>query len=114
MTTVIVYGQSDDLVEIDGDLREEFGFFRPGDDAKPGYLAFTDGTVLSIAYDETGMWRINRLVEGGAAYSKVEATDPDKNYTDRVTLIGDIKAVVFGDDFHRIKQRGATNKSRAA
>jgi len=101
MTSVTIYGASDDLIEVEGDLNEEFN---PSGDGI-SYLAFTDGTVLSILYGEEGIWRINRIAAGGAQYVKFEADDPDKNYSDRVTLEGDIKGVVFGDRFERIKAK---------
>ena len=95
MSKVMIYGASDDLVEVEGDIREEFN--PPyGDDEGPSYLAFSDGTVLSIAYSEGGtrLWRINRVAEGTAKYEKQEATGPDADYSDHVTLTDE-----FGDGF---------------
>lgn len=91
-----IYGASDDLVEIEGDLREEFN---PECDEAPSYLAFGDGTVLSIEYTKAGIWRIYRQAEGSARFEKQEGTDADTNYSDRVTLEGDLKYVVFGGTF---------------
>lgn len=88
-----VYGSSDDLIEVEGDVVEEFN---PHDSDKADFLAFSDGTVLSIEYTSDGIWRINRVATGTAGYSKVEATDDEKNYTDTVTLDGKLTWVVFG------------------
>jgi hypothetical protein len=105
MAKVEIYGASDDLIEVDGDLNEEFD---GGGDIQ--YLAFSDGTLLSVEYDSDVMWRINRLVEGVATYSKKEATDPDEDYTDRVTLeSASLKWVVCGSGLAR-----ATEKKAAA
>ena len=94
MKTVIVYGASDDLIEIEGDISEEIS---PNDES-PAKLAFSDGTVLSVVYDADGCWRVTRVVAGTATMEKVEAEGPDsKNYSDRVTLTGDIKWVVAGN-----------------
>ncbi len=41
-----VFGHSDDLIELEGDLSEEF----IGGE-KPCLLIFSDGTVLTIKYD---------------------------------------------------------------
>jgi hypothetical protein len=83
-TRVVIYGASDDLIEIEGALREEFN---GGDDL--AYLAFSDGTVLTVQYADDGCWRINRVATGTLAYTKVEADGADtKNYSDRVTLSG--------------------------
>lgn len=47
---LIVYGSSDDLIEVDGDVRDEFN----GD---AGLLTISDGTVLHIEY-VGGVWEI--------------------------------------------------------
>lgn len=99
--SLIVYGASDDLVEVEGDVREEFN---PGDG--PSYLAVSDGTVLRITYD--GRWRIDRVAEGAAEFQHDPATaddgDPREDgspcYSDRVILSGVlVKWVVFGDRY---------------
>lgn len=101
MMTVTVYGASDDLIEVEGALSEEFN---PHELDKGDYLAFSDGTVLSVLYAKDGCWRINRLVQGSANYDKVEATGSDSdNYSDRVTLKGDLRWVVFGSELVRAK-----------
>lgn len=102
--TVTIYGASDDLIEVEGDLREEFNPYS-NDDAEPDYLAFSDGTVLSVVYAKDGCWRINRVVTGAAVYEKSEAEGSDTdNYSDRVTLTGDsLTWVVFGSRLVRAK-----------
>lgn len=92
-----VFGASDDLVEIEGDIREEF--YAVSAEDKPTLLAFSDGTLLQIQYGvgNQAFWRITPLVYGTAKYSKVEATDEDTNYSDVVTLEGEFKWVVCGD-----------------
>lgn len=97
--TITIYGASDDLIEIEGVIREEFNAY----DEEENKLAFGDGTVLSVKYDDDGCWRINRVVEGTATYEKKEATDPDGDYTDRVTLTGDVKWVLYGKELARAK-----------
>ena len=92
MKKVTIYGASDDLVELDGDIRDEIGCY----DEPNMKLAFSDGTVLSVKYDDDGCWRVNRVAEGTAAMEKVDAEGPDGNYSDRVTLTGDIKWAVAG------------------
>jgi hypothetical protein len=96
MKTIKIYGASDDLIEIDGDIREEFNHYNEDD---PFYLAFSDGTALSINYNNDGFWRINRLAIGSAEYSKHEGMYEDGDYSDIVTLKGDIKWAVGGKNF---------------
>jgi hypothetical protein len=96
MKTITIYGASDDLIEIEGDIREEFS---PHEDGEPDYLAFSDGTVLSILYGEDGNWNIKRLTIGTASYQHHKA-DGDE-YTDKVTLQGDLTWCVCGPSFQR-------------
>ena len=96
MKNIIISGASDDLIEIEGDIREEFNCY---DEEHPQYLAFSEGTVLSIFYSTRGIWEIRRVVIGDAKYSKKEAVDNsiDDEYSDIVTLESDnIQWVVFG------------------
>jgi len=101
MVKVTVYGASDDLIEIEGDLREEFSYPCGDDDDKKVYLGFSDGTLLSVRYD--GYWRFGRMVKGSAEFSKEEASDPDRNYSDRVTLVGDVRWVLMGSQFDQAR-----------
>jgi hypothetical protein len=91
---VIIYGASDDLIEIEGSLREEFNYYGEG----KTILAFSDGTVLSVLYDDDGIWKIRRVAVGKAEYSNKEAVNPDSDeYSDKVTLKGgNIQWVVYG------------------
>jgi len=87
-----VYGASDDLIEVEGQIDEEFN---PAAD-EDGFLAFSDGTLLSIAYTDAGFWRIHVLKGGASHATKVEGDDEDTNYSDRLTLVGDIRWVLYG------------------
>ncbi|BAH38848.1 hypothetical protein GAU_1806 [Gemmatimonas aurantiaca T-27] len=92
MAEVTIYGASDDLVEIDGAISEEWN----ASDDERNYLAFSDGTVLSIEYGSKGCWEIRREKEGTAEYSHTPHDNDQTTYTDRVTLKGDIQWVVCG------------------
>ena len=85
---VRVYGSSDDLVEVEGDLSEEF-------DGDKVNLIFGDGTQLLVWYGNDGCWHITRAKEGTATYTKVfTATDSNSDsYSDRVELEGDLISV---------------------
>lgn len=100
MSSITVYGASDDLIEIEGGLREEF----EAADGSMNYLAFSDGTVLSVVYGKDGLWTLRRVVTGTASFSKHDATDEDEDYSDRVTLDGNILWVVCGTRFERIAE----------
>lgn len=95
---ITIRGASDDLIEIEGDIKEEFNHYN---DDEPAYLAVSDGTLLAVRYggDGRAFWRITPLFYGAAAYSKREATDEDKDYSDVVTLQGEIKWIAIAKGY---------------
>lgn len=95
--TVTVYGSSDDLIEIEGDIREEF--YAPTEG--PAMLGFSDGTLLSIEYNSDGVWKITRRDRGHSTKLSIDyAEGPDTdNYSDRATIDADIKWVVMGTNW---------------
>ena|SRR5688572_12771626 len=98
MDTVTIYGASDDLIEVEGAVGDEFNAYSSDEDTKH-YLSFSDGTLLRVVYDDEGMWRITPMVHGSAEYSKKEAMSPEDDYSDRVTLTasaGSFKWVAYG------------------
>lgn len=96
MNTVTVYGASDDLIEVEGAIREEFSAY---DEEDGVYLAFSDGTVLHVQYDDDGLWRIALSARGAATYQHTPAVDDRENYSDRVKLTGDLQWCVMGKSF---------------
>lgn len=82
--TLRIFGASDDLIEIEGDLREEFNL--PLEDKV--YLAVSDGTILSVEYNNQGIWRIAPVVAGTAKYEKTfeAVSGDDDRYSDEVQL----------------------------
>jgi hypothetical protein len=94
MTQIKIYGASDDLIEIEGDIREEFEYWSN----YKNYFAFSDGTLLQIEYCDDGIWRIKRIVAGSLDFTNEEAADADA-YSDVVTLSGNVKKlwIVYGN-----------------
>lgn len=89
--SVRIYGASDDLLEIEGDVKGEFGV----DCDEESHIACSDGTLLGLYYDNHGLWRITLKVRGSAAFSKIEGSAAEDT-CDVVTLEGDIRWVVVG------------------
>jgi hypothetical protein len=90
MARITIQGSSDDLVEIGGDLAEEFS----PQDTDDFMVVVSDGTVLNGSYDDNGVWRFTLHTSGTATMSKVEApVDDDDNYSDVVTLEGELRWV---------------------
>ncbi|GAA0529243.1 hypothetical protein GCM10010172_07370 [Paractinoplanes ferrugineus] len=88
---VAIYGASDDLIEVDGDIYEEFNH----NDDEPALLGFSDGTVLKVTFDQDGIWRITPVVTGSATFTHEFGQD-DKRHSDKATLTGDVRWVVYG------------------
>jgi hypothetical protein len=89
--TVILSGHSDDLVELDGDIREEWTSY-----GEQAVVVFSDGTVLEIEFKNPGVWRITTLASGGADLAIEQApADDEDNYSDKATLSGDIRWAIF-------------------
>lgn len=102
MDEIVIYGASDDLIEIESTSfpNEEFGVW-PDNPLHSIILAVSDGTILRVRYDEDGVWRFTPSVVGSASVDiKVATYDGDKGtYTDRVTLTGDnLRWVVLASD----------------
>jgi hypothetical protein len=91
-----IYGASDDIIEVEGDIEEEF-YVHAGDEDEPAFLAFSDGTLLSVHYGHEGIWRLGLVKEGTAEFSKEEGTDSE-DYSDIVTLDGHITWVALATD----------------
>lgn len=101
MSQLKIYGASDDLIEIEGSITEEFYCPDVGDD-RGAYIAISDGTLLSVSYTGDGLWKISTFSVGEKTTLAIEsATDIDDNYSDRVILDGDFRWVVMGTDLAR-------------
>jgi hypothetical protein len=89
--SIKIYGASDDLIEIEGDLEEEFNHYSD----EPVLIAVSEGTLLRVVYDGDGIWRITKVTGGSATMEKIEG-DVEKDTNDVVTLSGvDFKWVVM-------------------
>lgn len=89
-----VYGASDDLIEIEGDIEEEFGHYQRDKDAF--YLAFSDGTILSVLYDQNGIWRLTLIIKG-SLYDRKEEGDVEADTNDVVYFNDGVKWCLLGN-----------------
>lgn len=95
MSQITIYGASDDLIEIEGDILEEFNFYPRGEESR--ILAVSDGTLLRVYYDKDGIWRLNKISGGSADFQKIEG-DVEKDTPDKVVLSGvSFRWVVMGE-----------------
>lgn len=88
----IVTGASDDLIEIDGELQEEFNSLNCTD----GIMAFSDGTLLRVKYDDDGIWRFTPRYKGSLYDRKIDG-DVEKDTNDEIYFKPGLKWVVFSD-----------------
>lgn len=93
MAKVTVYGCGDDLIEVSGAITQEFYAGRQD----LGYLAFSDGTVLRVHYDNGGVWVIAVVRAGSASVVVTPSGRTDSDYSDRATLDGDITTVRYSE-----------------
>lgn len=83
--SITLYGASDDLIVIEGDINEEFPY-RDLDDLGD-IVAFSDGTAVRIVYDEDGIWRIRLLNKGDAFDWFVQVpADESEGYSDQLAV----------------------------
>lgn len=95
-----VYGASDDLIEVEGDVREEFYVLGSEEE---NYLAFSNGFVIKVTYDyRDGVWRIAPIV-GSVQVDQAPAND-EANYSDRAHIYGTVLWVVHGPHFAKVKR----------
>lgn len=82
-----VSGHCDDLVELDGLIREERSHYGPG----PARVAFDNGVVLDIEFDRDrdGIWCIG-VVSGRDHVRVITCPDPsgEDAYTDTAIVTG--------------------------
>jgi len=96
MAQLKITGYSDDNVEVDGAIREEYGAYDRGAD-KPVLVAVSDGTLLRVWYDNDGLWRISVVANGTARLTKTEGSITEDRF-DEVLLEGsEFLWVSFGD-----------------
>lgn len=90
-----IYGASDDLIELDGDIREEIGAYDSGK-SKERRILTSCGVVATIKYD--GVWSVRMIANPNnvpTGFTPNEGADSD-NYTDRLDIHADVHWVHAG------------------
>jgi len=97
-----IYGVSDDLIEIEGEISDEVGCYGH---TRPINISVSDGTTATIVYD--GEWKIKVKTEGGKFIKVVDSVgdDSDVDHTDEdangCSTYSDV--LVFDDGIEWIK-----------
>lgn len=95
MSIITISGASDDLIEVNGDIREEF-YLNNHANNDGDLIACSDGTILRVGFSDQGVWRITTVARGSAKLVIDQATEDDEDGTDVATLDGEIVWVVHG------------------
>lgn len=85
MKTITITGSSDDLIKVEGDINEEFGYYSENSI----FMGISDGTLLKIRYDEDGIWRIERLIQGSSSVYAHMPGSISENKNDVVAISGE-------------------------
>lgn len=91
-----VYGASDDLVEVEGDIEEEFNVIHDGEI----YLGFSTGHAFTIRYDDDE-WVFKKKSDGNCDWEvyHIGSDLAENDYTETLVIHGDVGWVVCGKDF---------------
>lgn len=112
MAEVRIYGASDDLVEVEGPLGDEW--------EGPGNVVFSTGDRFTVIYGDRGVWRIEHVEDSGKLSVTIERApegeDPDP-YTDTAFVVGDFEWIDCWESwppereeiFDRIENQGLMN-----
>ena len=99
-----IYGASDDLIEIDGDISDEIGCY---DHKRPIKFEVSDGTKATIFYD--GEWKIKVTVAGDKYIEKTDNVGDDKKHignAEKCPSYSDV--LILGEGIEWIKIKGKT------
>jgi len=88
---ITISGFSDDLVEVEGSIRGEWGL---DSTSLPKYLLLSTGDIFSINYDNKGMWRVKHVEDSGLCDVTIteapEEEGDDGVYSDVALVLGPI------------------------
>lgn len=89
----VITGASDDLIEVRGELYDEFNSFL----CEKGIVSFSDGTLLRVKYDDDGIWRFETIFKGALFKERIEG-EIEEDTNDEVYFHSGLKWCVFSDE----------------
>ena len=101
-----VYGASDDLIEVEGEITGEVGCYGTDDRDKGVLLMFSDGTVLEVKYgkNDEAIWQVKALKKGSLFIGIEECDNEDADpYSDIATFKPGIKWAYAATEWERVK-----------
>ena len=101
-----VYGASDDLVEVEGDINGEVGCYGTDDNEHGVLIILSDGTLLEVKYGKSDMaiWGIT-LIKAGDLFDRIEpCSDEDADpYSDIAYFRSGLKWSYAATDWEKVK-----------
>lgn len=101
-----VYGASDDLIEVEGDVRGEVACYGAVDEEGPGVLlVFSDGTVLAVKYGKPagGIWEVKVVHKGALLVGIEECDDEDADpYSDVATFRDGVRWAYAATEWEKV------------
>jgi len=92
--SITITGHSDDLIEIEGDISEEFDAYGEED-----YLVTSNIGAVRVEYDVDGIWRIQRLA-GDVDVAQATGDGSDEDYSDVGVMHGNVRWVACGNKIY--------------
>lgn len=101
-----IYGTSDDLIEFEGNVEGEVGFYSGADDDREALVTCSDGTVFLMGYGKgkLAIWRITLLTSGALFCGIQECHDEDADpYSDIINFQPGLKWAYVAKQWERVK-----------
>ncbi len=109
MAKTKIYGASDDLIEIEGDVEEEYGKIN----ARNLSINASDGTQAKITYNDEGEWKIDLINMGNKYLDLILSKGEDYKHIheDAIGCSPYSDVLVLDDGIEWVKIGGKTFKS---
>ncbi len=104
MAKTKIYGASDDLIEIDGEVSEEYNKIN----AKNLSINASDGTQAKITYNDEGEWKIDLINMGNKYLDLILSVGDDDKHTheDAIDCSSYSDVLVLDDGIEWVKVGG--------
>lgn len=101
-----VFGRSDDLIEIKGDIIGEIGAYGTDDDESGVLIIFSDGTLLEVKYgkNDEAIWEV-KVIKIGSLFDRIEPCDNEdaKIYSDIAYFKDGIKWAYSAKEWGKVR-----------
>jgi hypothetical protein len=103
-----IYGQSDDLIEFDGDVSGEVGCYQHNeDDDRPALIVCSDGTVIAVLYGDDvvgAVWKL-AVKHAGPLFDRIELCDDEDAdpHSDQAFFRDGLKWAYVAKDWERVQ-----------